>query len=188
MRAPIITFIVAAFLVSCGSSKRSAESNRNHVRIMADNQAEVPVTKEIPNDASKNLDVPEIHPLVNGIINTALSYNGTRYKYGGTSKKGMDCSGLIYTSFQSADIPLQRSSAAMATQGEPVEVTEVKKGDLLFFTTGRSNERINHVGLVVEVNNDNIRFIHATTSRGVMVSSLREGYWNHAFHHARRIL
>ncbi|MGS2764019.1 C40 family peptidase [Sinomicrobium sp. M5D2P9] len=123
----------------------------------------------------------------NKIIETAISYNGTRYRYGGTTRKGMDCSGLVYTSFQEHDIALQRASYMMATQGEKVKLKEVRKGDLLFFKTGRKN-RINHVGLVVDIKGQEIRFIHSTTSRGVLISSLKEGYWNHAFSEARRVL
>ena len=100
----------------------------------------------------------------------------------------MDCSGLIYISFQENDIALQRASYMMATQGKKIKLKNVEKGDLLFFTTNKSSRKINHVGLVVDVRGNDIRFIHSTTSRGVLVSSLSEGYWNYAFNHARKIL
>lgn len=122
------------------------------------------------------------------IIKTALSYNGTKYKYGGTTKKGMDCSGLIYTSFTSHDISLHRSSAMMATQGKKIRLNEAQKGDLLFFRTDNKRGNINHVGLIVDINGDDVKFIHSTTSRGVIVSSIKEGYWNYAFVEARRVL
>lgn len=130
---------------------------------------------------------PESKTKANEIIQTAISYNGTRYRYGGTTRKGMDCSGLVYASFKAHDIALQRASYMMAGQGTKIKLKNVKKGDLLFFKTSRRN-RINHVGLVVEIKDEDIRFIHSTTSRGVLISSLREGYWNHAFTEARRIL
>lgn len=122
------------------------------------------------------------------IIKTALSYNGTKYKYGGTTKKGMDCSGLIYTSFTSHDISLHRSSAMMATQGKKIRLNDVQKGDLLFFRTDKKAGKINHVGLIVDIEDDDVKFIHSTTSRGVIVSSIKDGYWNHAFVEARRVL
>jgi len=81
-----------------------------------------------------------------------------------------------------------RTSYQMAMEGQKVRVKEVQKGDLLYFQTSKSGKRINHVGLVVDVNGDDIKFIHATTSRGVLVSSLREGYWNSTFVKAMRIL
>lgn len=124
----------------------------------------------------------------NAIIKTAMEYNGTPYRYGGTSKRGMDCSGLIYVSFKENGIPLQRISSQMAKQGKKIKLRQVEKGDLLFFTTSKNKRRINHVGLVVSTRGGDIQFIHSTTSRGVLVSSLSEGYWNYAFNHARRIL
>ncbi|MEM8938226.1 MAG: NlpC/P60 family protein, partial [Bacteroidota bacterium] len=69
-----------------------------------------------------------------------------------------------------------------------IKVGQVQKGDLLFFKTSKSGKRINHVGLVVDVKGDDIKFIHSTTSRGVIVSSLREGFWNYSFVKATRIL
>ncbi len=122
------------------------------------------------------------------IINTALTYTGVRYKYGGTTRKGMDCSGLLYATFLEHDIYLPRVSFYMANEGKKIPLEEVSKGDLLFFTTSNRRKRINHVGLVVSVEGEDIRFIHSTTSRGVIVSSLKEGYWNYAFVKATRIL
>ena len=117
-----------------------------------------------------------------------MEYNGTPYRYGGTTKRGMDCSGLVYVSFNENGIPLQRISSQMAKQGKKIKLRQVEKGDLLFFTTSKNKRRINHVGLVVSTRGGDIQFIHSTTSRGVLVSSLSEGYWNYAFNHARRIL
>jgi cell wall-associated NlpC family hydrolase len=122
------------------------------------------------------------------IIDTALSYSGVRYKYGGSTHKGIDCSGLLYVSFMEHNIYLPRVSFYMANEGKRIDLTEVTKGDLLFFTTTKRRKRINHVGLVVAIEGEEIKFIHATTSRGVIVSSLQEGYWNYAFVKATRIL
>ena len=99
----------------------------------------------------------------------------------------MDCSGLLYVSFAENDFPLPRVSHEMAQEGRKVRVQQVRKGDLLFFRTTRRGGKINHVGLVVAVEGDDVRFIHSTTSRGVIVSSLREGFWNHAFVKATRV-
>lgn len=121
------------------------------------------------------------------IINTALTFSGTRYKYGGTSKKGIDCSGLLYVSFGEHDIALPRVSYHMAEEGKRVKIKNVEKGDLIFFRIGKRSKRINHVGMVVDTD-DEIKFIHASSSRGVIVSSLREGYWNSAFVRVNRVL
>ncbi len=120
------------------------------------------------------------------VIKTALSYNGTPYRYAGTTREGMDCSGLVYTAFKEHQVTLERSSHLMAVQGKEISVSEINRGDLVFFITN-GGSRINHVGLVVTVANSEISFIHATTSRGVLLSSLKEPYWNANFVKARRI-
>lgn len=125
---------------------------------------------------------------VAAITATALSFSGTPYRYGGVTRQGMDCSGLVYTALKQNGIAVPRTSYQMAREGKRIHVTKVQKGDLLYFKTGKNRRRINHVGLVVEVQDNHVTFIHATTSRGVLVSSLREGYWNRTFVKAMRIL
>ena len=122
------------------------------------------------------------------IIKKAQSFTGTRYKFGGTTHKGMDCSGLIYIAYQKENIVLPRVSRDMAKRGKEVKAKEVKKGDLLFFKTNKSRNRINHVGLVTQAKNGEIYFIHSTTSKGVITSNLNEKYWNQAYTMARRVL
>ena len=100
----------------------------------------------------------------------------------------MDCSGLLYSVFLLKDIALPRSSRAMAQLGEKLPLSAVSPGDLLFFETGRKKNVISHVGMIVELEEDKIYFIHSTTSRGVIISSLDEKYWQQHFVMARRIL
>ena len=76
----------------------------------------------------------------------------------------------------------------MAREGEKISTNQVNVGDLLFFKTSSRSKQINHVGLVVDIMPGQILFIHSTSSRGVIVSSLNEGYWNNSFVEARRIL
>ena len=127
------------------------------------------------------------HLKVDRIINAANSYKGTKYKFGGTTSKGMDCSGLIYTSFKKEGMLLPRVSRDMALKGMSVSLQRIRKGDLVFFITGKQN-RINHVGLVTKVVNDEVFFIHASTSRGVITSSLNKKYYKSRFVKAKRIL
>lgn len=76
----------------------------------------------------------------------------------------------------------------MAKEGKRINLNQAQPGDLLFFKTNRSRNVINHVGIVVETNGDDIRFIHSSTSRGVIISSITETYWQRAFSEARRVL
>ena len=124
---------------------------------------------------------------VDKIIRVANSFTGTRYKFGGTTKKGMDCSGLVFTAFKSQKITLPRVSRDMALQGITVPKQRLRKGDLVFFSTGRKY-RINHVGLVTKIVNNEVFFIHASSSRGVVTSSLNEKYYKSRFVKAKRIL
>lgn len=180
--------ILSSFLLSCGAvKKRTTYGKPREVTVVA--SKEEPATPEVSKEKKRpeaELDVPTLK--AEKIINTALSYSGVRYKYGGTSVKGMDCSGLLYVSFSEHDVQVPRTSNLMADIGQKIRVDEVEKGDLLFFKTSSGGKRINHVGLVVSVDDWEIKFIHATTSRGVIVSSLREGFWNYAFVKATRIL
>ena len=76
----------------------------------------------------------------------------------------------------------------MAKKGTKVPLKSVQNGDLLFFKTKNKRNAINHVGLVIKEKNGDLEFIHSTTSNGVIISSIKETYWNKAFVEARRIL
>lgn len=121
------------------------------------------------------------------MVATAMDYLGVRYSGGGTTKDGMDCSGLVTVVYNSFDLALPRSSAEMAKVGEIINTKNIKKGDLVFFkTNGRSV--INHVGIVTEVLDNEIKFIHASTSSGVIISSTKEPYFERTFAQANRIV
>lgn len=122
------------------------------------------------------------------IVKYAKTFDGTRYKYGGTTKRGMDCSGLIYTSFKKHNINLPRTTATLQGTGTWIDLKEVNVGDLIFFATKKNSRKVNHVGIVTNVRLGNVEFIHASSSKGVMESSLAERYWYFAFVQARRVL
>ena len=122
------------------------------------------------------------------IVNFAKTFDGTRYKYGGTTKRGMDCSGLIYTSFTKHNIDIPRTTTDLKDAGSWIDVKEVNVGDLVFFATKKNSRKVNHVGIVTKVRTGDVEFIHASSSKGVMVSSLAERYWYFSFVQARRVL
>jgi len=121
------------------------------------------------------------------LIDSAFSYIGTPYKWAGTSRSGMDCSGFVSTAFSSINVPLSRSSTEMSTQGKDIPLSQAEVGDLLFFKTNRKRNRISHVGIVVGVG-DEVKFIHASVSQGITVSSLSENYWQKAYAKTSRVL
>ena len=121
------------------------------------------------------------------LIDSAFSYIGTPYKWAGTSRSGMDCSGFVSTAFSAINVPLSRSSTEMSTQGTDIPLSQAEVGDLLFFKTTRKRNRISHVGIVVGVG-DEVKFIHASVSQGITVSSLSEDYWQKAYAKTSRVL
>ncbi|GAB5398999.1 MAG: hypothetical protein Aureis2KO_05840 [Aureisphaera sp.] len=165
MKKLILISLLSLFLASCGSSRKTTET--------------VVIGKGTTAVSSKR---------ISKVVNHAQTFKGTRYKFGGTDKRGMDCSGLVYTSYKSENIELPRVSRDMAKKGIRIKLKEVQKGDLVFFKTNKNRNVINHVGLVVESRSGDIQFIHSTSSRGVIVSSLDEKYWKNAFVEVRRII
>ncbi len=125
---------------------------------------------------------------IDNILSEAESYLGTPYRYGGTSRSGIDCSAFVLSVFgAAAGMNLPRVAAAQSQEGDSVDKTELQKGDLVFFS--HRGSRISHVGIVEEVTAEGeIKFIHAATSKGVMVSSLDDNYWGPKFKFAKRII
>lgn len=125
--------------------------------------------------------------LAEQLINVASDNLGITYRGGGITKDGFDCSGLMYSTFKKFDITLPRSSYEMATVGTQVDVNQAKKGDLIFFIN-RGQHRVNHVGMIVEVDGGEIKFIHSSTQGGVIISSLKESYYDRTFKQINRII
>ena len=122
------------------------------------------------------------------IIATAKSFLGTPHSSGGLSKSGIDCSGLVYTAFNShcfKDLP--RVAQEMARCGTIISsLNNLKKGDLVFFTgTYNTSKFITHVGIYL----GNNKFIHTSTSKGVSINSIKgSSYWESKFVYGTRIL
>ena len=169
MKQLLLIILMALCLSSCKSTKKYTASK---------------TSTKIINVTTTNRPTKE----AKAIVKYAKSFNGTRYKYGGTTKRGMDCSGLIYTSFKQHEIDLPRTTSDLKSAGDWIDLKEVNVGDLVFFATKKNSRKVNHVGIVTEVRTGNVEFIHASSSKGVMVSSLAERYWYFAFVQARRVL
>jgi probable lipoprotein NlpC len=126
---------------------------------------------------------------VDKVISAARTYIGTPYKYGGTTRSGMDCSGLLMNSFKAINFSLPRTSEAQSKIGMKVDKEDLQPGDLVFFATGKKKREITHVGLVTDVKRkENVKFIHASSSLGVVETNLYEEYYQKAYRYARRIV
>ncbi|MEO8773339.1 MAG: NlpC/P60 family protein, partial [Gelidibacter sp.] len=135
MKKIALLLLLLITLSSCKSSKRIVTSKSKSVKI---------------DSRSKKSASTSYNPQADKVVDYALRFDGVRYKYGGTTKKGMDCSGLIATSFDSENISLPRTTGDLSTTGDWVDLKQVAKGDLLFFATQKNNRKVNHVGIVTK--------------------------------------
>lgn len=180
MKKIIILLLIIFSFTSCKTS--------NHIVVKKRNAIKKGVTQPSINEIAITTDLDINSTKTYSIVDYAKQFNGVKYKFGGATADGMDCSGLVFESFRAFNISLPRSSRDMARKGVEIPLTNTQEGDLLFFKTRNKRNEINHVGLVITSNNGNIEFIHATLSAGVTVSKLSENYWNSTFVEARRIL
>jgi cell wall-associated NlpC family hydrolase len=141
----------------------------------------------IKKDSSTVIKVSNHSDLVDQLVINATENIGIRYRSGGTTRAGFDCSGLMICTFNNFDIKLPRTSIEQSRFGLKVNTEEAQKGDLIFFKTN-GRRQINHVGMVVEVVDGEIKFVHSSTHGGVMISSTKDPYYERAFSQVNRVL
>lgn len=125
---------------------------------------------------------------IDTLLQKANSYYGVPYRTGGTTSSGMDCSGFVQMSFKGIGVNLPRVSRDQARAGNTVSKQNLRQGDLVFFATGTPG-RINHVGIVTNTSNPNdIKFIHASSSRGIMETSMAINYWVRNYVKGKRVV
>ncbi|MGL2962272.1 C40 family peptidase [Flavobacterium sp. RSB2_4_14] len=200
-------FKIALFLIVCSASTYAANDSdksilnkKNDFHYFVENDTvKNPTTEPKKTDPRKKINLNDKNAedifidtdyenyVANQLINVASDNLGVVYRAGGTSKNGFDCSGLIYSTFNKFNLTLPRSSHEMAGFGSKIEPQNAKKGDLIFFIN-RGQKRINHVGMVVDVCGDDIKFIHSSTQSGVVVSSIKEPYYQRTFAQINRVL
>jgi murein DD-endopeptidase len=106
---------------------------------------------------------------------------GAPYRYGGTTPRGFDCSGLVYYSYARAGVSVPRTTNAQRKHSRALHRRELRPGDLLFFN--QEGKRGSHVGVYI----GSSRFVHApSTGRTVNMASFTDPYWQRHFFEARR--
>lgn len=175
-RIPFLIFLLLLLQLGCHSPYRP-KSRRfpRYRRQTLKDTAKLHEKYKIPNRRYKTQQ----------LLKEIKKYLGTPYRYSGQDKNGMDCSGLVVQVFRRAyQVELPHNSKQLAQLGKPIAVNSWKTGDLIFFRTGKARE-ISHVGVYLS----HAKFVHTSTSRGVVISDLaKEKYYRKRYAGARRIM
>ncbi len=111
----------------------------------------------------------------NQLISVAKNYIGTPYVFAGTDEKGFDCSGYTCYVMKKNGINLPRTAAEQFEAAKKIKQSEVQKGDLIFFDSGAG---VSHVGIIVSEKNEPLVMIHASTSKGIVITEIEKSdYW-----------
>lgn len=169
---PFCTIIISlVILTGCSATRRSrtiATTNNSTIN-SADIESKVVI---------KNKVAPRIINTKNvsreDLVNFAESLIGVKYKYGSMTKEnGFDCSGFINYVFNHFKISVPRITVDFTNAGKEIPAKYSKPGDLILFTGSDAQSGIvGHMGIITENNNGDLKFIHASTSRGVMISGM----------------
>jgi cell wall-associated NlpC family hydrolase len=142
-----------------------------------------PTPKPAPQPTPQSLGIA-MGTLWPGLYTSAQSYLGTPYVWGGTTHRGIDCSGFTQNSFGENKVRIPRVSRDQWKTGDPIQWQDLRKGDLVFFNT--MGVGVSHVGLVVDPKGP--KFYHASSSKGVTESDLGKNYYKTRYLGARRII
>ncbi|WP_085723272.1 C40 family peptidase [Pseudomonas sp. R37(2017)] len=191
--APLVPLALVTLLFGCAAHTPVAQQapqpqvqNSATAQSSALFQEELATEKELADFAGgKSYQLPV---LADSILERGMSLIGTRYRFGGTSEAGFDCSGFIgYLFREEAGMNLPRSTREMINVDAPlVSRSKLEPGDLLFFATNGRRGRVSHAGIYLGDN----QFIHSSSRRsgGVRIDSLGDSYWSKTFIEAKRAL
>jgi cell wall-associated NlpC family hydrolase len=196
--APLVPLALVTLLFGCAAhtpvseqtqqqqvqSSATAQSSARYQEALY--QEEAATEKELADFADgKSYKLPV---LADSILERGMSLIGTRYRFGGTSEAGFDCSGFIgYMFSEEAGKNQPRSTREMINVDAPlVSRSKLEPGDLLFFATNGRRGRVSHAGIYLGDN----QFIHSSSrkSGGVRIDSLGDSYWSKTFIEAKRAL
>lgn len=158
----IFLFLITASVIACSSG----------LDITPGRLVDIPIGKKV--------DLNNSNAVKNKLYAQYKKWKGVKYKAGGLSKSGIDCSGFVYRTFRSElGINIPRSTELQSSSGKQIGKNKLKPGDLVFFKTGT---KVRHVGIYLDNNN----FLHASSSKGVMISKLDNVYWKSKYWKSKR--
>lgn len=172
-----IPAIAVAVLLSACSTTNTAKNMHPETRVVGmEDSSSLQASQDEFENMVRNLDVKS------RIMDQYADWKGVRYRLGGSTKKGIDCSAFVQRTFREQfGLDLPRSTYEQQEMGKSISRTKLRTGDLVLFRAGSTGR---HVGIYI----GNDQFVHASTSSGVTISSMNEPYWKKRYNEARRVL
>lgn len=172
----VTSAVVLATLSSCSSIHKGQNSNKENREVKNQNGFLLHASQDEFEQIVQNVDVKS------RIMEQYGDWKGVRYRLGGDNKRGIDCSAFVQRTFREQfGLNLPRSTSKQQDTGMGISRNKLKPGDLVLFRAGSAGR---HVGIYL----GNDHFVHASTSSGVMISSLNDSYWKSRYREARRVL
>lgn len=175
----VLPAIAAALVLSACSSTNTSKLDRSQTEMHAVNDKNGLLLQASQDEFEamvRNVDVKS------KIMDQYADWKGVRYRLGGESKRGIDCSAFVQRTFREQfGMDLPRSTYEQEDMGKQIQRAKLRPGDLVLFRAGSTGR---HVGIYL----GNDKFVHASTSSGVTISSLTDNYWDKRYREGRRLL
>ncbi|WP_409160029.1 bifunctional murein DD-endopeptidase/murein LD-carboxypeptidase [Pectobacterium sp. B2J-2] len=168
---------VAMMLSACGSNSAYNHKAQTDMHAVNDKDGLLLQASQDEFEALvRNVDIKS------KLLNQYASWKGVRYRLGGDSRRGIDCSAFVQRTFREQfGMDLPRSTYEQQEMGQKIQRNKLRVGDLVLFRAGSTGR---HVGIYL----GNDQFVHASTSSGVIISKMTENYWNKRYQEGRRVL
>lgn len=169
---------VAVLLSACSTTNDTARNMHSETHAVGTNNdaSSLQASQDEFELMVRNLDVKT------RLMDQYAGWKGVRYRLGGSTKRGVDCSSFVQRTFREQfGLELPRSTWEQQETGKSVSRSQLRTGDLVLFRAGSTGR---HVGIYI----GNNQFVHASTSSGVTISSMNEPYWKKRYNEARRVL
>ncbi|AIR68268.1 MULTISPECIES: bifunctional murein DD-endopeptidase/murein LD-carboxypeptidase [Dickeya] len=168
--------VAVAVMLSACTSNTASVNNQTDRRVVNGGDPSLQASQDEFEAMVRNVEVKS------KLLEQYASWKGVRYRLGGDSRKGIDCSGFVQRTFREQfGMDLPRSSYEQQDIGVQIQRNKLRPGDLVVFHAGSTGR---HMGIYI----GNQQFVHASTSIGVTISSMDDNYWKPRYREARRVL
>ncbi|ATO32783.1 Murein DD-endopeptidase MepS/Murein LD-carboxypeptidase [Dickeya dianthicola] len=172
----VLPAVAVAVMLSACTSNTASVNNQTDRRVVNGGDPSLQASQDEFEAMVRNVEVKS------KLLEQYANWKGVRYRLGGDSRKGIDCSGFVQRTFREQfGMDLPRSSYEQQDIGVQIQRNKLRPGDLVVFHAGSTGR---HMGIYI----GNQQFVHASTSIGVTISSMDDNYWKPRYREARRVL